>query len=142
MKTWIYILFFILVYGCAQANTTVNTLNNSYCKIVEKTINLPILQQYYHINTYPERVPLIVVVDRFVSNCAELKKFDKSIKVMDSIHSKELQNETYIKITIENIDPATIKVTFAYKLEGIKGRIKLIRDNSKWVVSESKIVEI
>jgi len=39
------------------------------------------------------------------------------------------------------IDPSNIEVFFSYVPKGIKGQLKLQKNNSHWVVSESKIVE-
>jgi len=142
MKMLANLLMFVFLFGCANTDTIGNTLNVDHCEIIEKTINLPELQQYYHVSSFPERVPLIVLFNHPTGGCPELNKFESPVKISSPDKSNEFKNKPHIKINMEIVDSDNIKVFFSYIPEGIKGQLKLQKNNSHWAVSESKIVEI
>jgi len=81
MKILANLLIFVLLFGCTNTDTIGNTLNVSHCEIIEKTINLPELQQYYHVSFFPERVPLIVLFNHPTEECPGLNKFESPVKI-------------------------------------------------------------
>ena len=93
MKNWIFLAFLITLSGCTQADVNQEISETTHCQVVEKTINLPELQQYFHIDVFPERSPLIVVVDHYVSGCLELNKFGKSISIKSGNDDKKQRVE-------------------------------------------------
>lgn len=141
MKNWIFFVSAIISSGCTQADAIQEKSETSYCQIVEKTINLPELQQYFHIDVFPQRSPLVVVVDQFVSECSELKKFGTPINIISSNETEKGADKGYLKLNV-SITEASAAVTFTYQPEGIKGEIELTKAKNLWVVNKSKIVEM
>ncbi len=142
MKTWLYLPLLVTLSGCSQADTMPKSQENSYCQIIDKVINLPELQQYFHVNVYPERIPLVVLVENFISGCSKLNKFGKPIKIVVSNNEKTPSSIEFLKMIKVNISLNNAEITFLYKPEGIKGNVKLKKDKSKWIISESQIVEM
>jgi len=142
MNKLIFILLLVFLVGCVQASDSDNTMNSSYCNIIEKTINLPELQQYFHIESFPNRTPLVILVKKVRHKCIELKKFNSPVEILDFSHTKKLKSKPYIEIELMNIDSKTADVNFMYKPEGIKGNIKFTNKNGRWNVVEQRIVEM
>ena len=142
MKIWLYLPFLVTLSSCIQADTTLKAPENSYCQIIDKVINLPELQQYFHVNVYPERIPLIVLAEHFISKCSKLNKFGKPIKIVSSNNEIDPSSIEYLKLTKVNISLVNAEITFSYKPEGVKGKVKLKKEKSQWAVSESQIVEM
>ena len=142
MRTWLCLPFFIGLSSCIQAETAAKVPENSYCQIIEKIINLPDLQQYFHVNVFPERAPLVILVDQFINSCVELNKFGKPVIIISSNNIEKLPSTVHLKFVNINITPVNAEAVFTYSPEGIKGMVKLKKDKSQWIVFESKIVEM
>jgi len=137
-------LFFpvMFVSGCANSDTNKIPLDLGYCSLVEETINLDRLQPYYHVDTFPERIPLVVAVRNKEVNCKNLEKFGKSVKIIYVDDSYNRVNEEYLDVTKLNVNNASALVNFHYSPEGIRGEIKFTKIDSRWVIDSSIIVEM
>lgn len=117
------------------------TLNDTL-QILQKVIDLPKLQQYYHSNL-PERVPLVVEKNNYVPTEFLLKKFDQPVVFVDKTAIVSQLRKAYFKITKLDIDAnqqqATIK--FSYPIEGIGGQASLTNSQGTWKIVKSSLYE-
>ena len=127
-----------LMSSCVNASLDDMPLDQSYCSLIKETINLDELQQYYHIDVFPERSPLIVVVAEKGFNCIDLVKFDKPVTVTDK---RSTPDEVYLEITKIDVTHSTAFISFRYAPEGIRGEIKFKKIDSRWAISTNTIVE-
>lgn len=142
IKSKKYLLLSVfLISGCANSGPNNASLNQDYCTLIKGTINLEGLQQYYHIDTFPDRVPLIVSVENEDVNCKDLVKFGTAVEVIKKENSPISGDDKHLALTKIEVANDYAIVNFKYIQEGIRGEIKFKKNNSKWVVDHSKIVE-
>ncbi len=141
MKKLIFISFVLGLSGCTHADSTKNLTEKTYCELVEQTINLPALQEYFHVDVFPKRSPLTLSVDQYVSACSNLVKFGTPINILSLEEAKKHTSTGYLKFAIVRVTSTYAEIEFKYAPEGIIGDLKLELIDSSWVVSESRIVE-
>lgn len=132
----------ILMSSCANSDPTNMPLDQRHCNLINEAINLDRLQQYYHIDTFPDRIPLIVVIGKKGVNCKDLVKFGKPVKVVGRINTSSQDDEVYLELTKIDVTNNAALVNFKYAPEGIRGEIKFKKLNSRWTIFDSTIVEL
>ncbi len=130
----------MVFFGFTNINAMEKIPKNDYCELIDKTINLSELQQYYHVKSFPERIPLVIFANQFKGSFSKLKKFNASVMIVNSISNKAIEKSPYIKFNV--VGQSTVEATFSYKPEGIKGNIRFVKNNSCWDGGKSKIVEM
>ena len=138
MKVWLATIILVLLTGCVNAETKNATINIEKCELLKLTINLPILQSYFHIKNEPERKPLKLFLSDEKLMCQSLKKFGENVIFI----KKEINNVPHIKIHKMNLNNDIATIEFEYKVEGIKGIATFKREQKVWTVVSEKIVEI
>ncbi len=136
MNAWLTTIFFIMLSACANAASPKQVSNIDICKVIQLTINLPKLQQYYHIAEKPERKPLKLFISDKKISCTSLTKFNEPVILLDSTN-----NGSYMHILNISPTPQTIEVSFTYKAEGIKGLANFKKQGAEWQTVTSSIVE-
>lgn len=140
------LIFIILLSACANSSAEKTVTDDEICGVVQSVINLDKLQQYYHVETFPERVPLNIAVSMSdnltVSACSNLKKFGQSVNIISNKDTSEFVEGLGMKLSISNIKKSSMSVDFNYMPEGIKGKVTLLNVDSNWTIKESKIVEM
>ena len=141
LKAYLFLSVFS-ISGCVNSDSSQVPFNQDYCNLIAETINFDRLQQYYHIDVFPERSPLIVVVEKMDFKCAGMVKFGKQVKLLSKSDASSQSNEAYLEFTKVDITNNVAITNFNYGPEGIRGEIKFVKINSVWKVDESFIVEL
>jgi len=137
MKSWIVAVTFLLA-ACVNADTTDNVSDADICQILQLTLNLPMLQQYYHVDKKPQRKPLRLVFSDRTLSCQSVIKFGSPVIIRATFNNKY----TYLQINKINFHSNNSEVEFEYKDEGIKGKALFQITKRKWKFISGKIVEM
>jgi len=140
-RIWLFLVF--LISGCANISTVNTPSHQSYCNLVRQTIDLDKLQQYYHIDTFPDRSPLVVGVrEKGDVSCTELTKFGKPVKIVDLVKASNQEYKNYLELTRIKVVTDHAMVNFKYDPEGLQGEITFKKYNSEWMIEQSTLVEL
>lgn len=118
----------------------ISTTDIDIQNIFQKAIDLPKLQQYYHIDKHPDRSPLILAVHDTISKNISLHKFGKPVLIINKTNTEE-QYKSQLSCTKFNLAKNAASIDFKYSVEGIKVKIEFIKSNDLWVVKESLLLE-
>jgi hypothetical protein len=112
-------------------------------EIIELAIELPELQQYFHIDLDSTRVPLIIKEFGTVNskNLIGLQKFGQQIQVMDELTIKEKKINAYLNIGDWTYGGDNLRLQMDYPVEGITINMRLNRLNGHWKIVDSLIIE-
>lgn len=139
-KKYLFLSAFFMS-GCVNSDPSQISLDQDYCSLVKETIGLDKLQQYYHVDTFPKRSPLTVVVGNKDVECKNLEKFGKPVSILYKGDASSQGVGEYLELTNVDVTNASALVNFSYDPEGIKGEITFKKVDSKWVVVDSILVE-
>jgi len=110
-------------------------------KAYQLTLDLPELQQYYHINEAPNRVPLIVVKNEFMNSKFKLKKFDKPVILLTKEKIRQKKIVTYFKFTDVKQKGNSLIIKFRYPVEGLAGKVIFKKTGNNWKIIDHFIAE-
>jgi hypothetical protein len=112
-------------------------------EIIELAIELPELQQYFHIDLDSTRVPLIIKEFGTVNskNLIGLQKFGQQVQVMDELTIKEKKINAYLNIGDWTYGGDNLRLQMDYPVEGITINMRLNRLNGHWKIVASLIIE-
>lgn len=112
-------------------------------EIIELAIELPELQQYFHIDLDSTRVPLIIKEFGTVNskNLIGLQKFGQQVQVMDELTIKEKKINAYLNIGDWTYGGDNLRLQMDYPVEGITINMRLNRLNGHWKIVDSLIIE-
>ena len=112
-------------------------------EIIELAIELPELQQYFHIDLDSTRVPLIIKEFGTLNskNLNELQKFGQQVQVIDELTIKEKKINTYLNIGDWTYGGDNLRLQMDYPVEGITINMRLNRLNGHWKIVDSLIIE-
>jgi predicted P-loop ATPase len=139
MKKLAFILsFFIPSLFFAQNSRDINT-------VIQKTIDLHALKQYYSDSEKSGDTPLIIINDDKIPNNLIVFKFNKRVKIMTteeletfkSIYKGNLDSYFVFEIMEFKDNEVTIKATFR-KTEKIAINVNMKKENNNWLVTDSK----
>lgn len=106
--------------------------------MLQVLIDVPELQQYYHADVRPERIPLRLVCADPVCKDAAPTKFGEPVVISDRISDPALP---HLEITgVERSQDRSV-IAFRYAVEGVAGRVELHRGATGWSVGTATIVE-
>lgn len=141
MKKLIISAIFFLQLGCANAERNGAFNSNDFCKILQLTIDLPKLQQFFHEKEIQNRSPLRVAVEDTDVTCIKLTKFNKKVILVDK---NTISNQSIPFLELLKIDISTnlAIMSAAYSVEGIKITARLKKTDGSWELYESHVVEM
>jgi hypothetical protein len=96
------------------------------------------LAGYFHVDTIPERKPLVVVADVDPSVLSSLKKFGEPIVAR---RTKPAGGAPCFEVTVLKIDGDRASVEFRYAPEGVSGTAALRRFGGQWTIADFDIWE-
>lgn len=105
------------------------------------TIDLPELQQYYHIKELPDRMPLPIIRNQFIKDIKSLNKFGQSIVFITEEEANQKKINHYFKFTKISLTKNICYVNFEYPIEGLAGKIEFMKDKGNWIIKNSNIAE-
>lgn len=162
MKKSIQILIIILIsISCNSQNKTLESINENhsqisfdksqYDKIPDSEINeifklaidLPELQQYFHIDQFPERVPLKILEfgDINENSLKGLIKFDKPIRLITKEEIETNQIQDYLGVGDWSPVNGKLRLQLYYPVEGITINYMFEKKNKLWKIVDSIIFE-
>jgi len=141
MKALILTTIILYLPGCVNAEQNNTRNGDDFCKILQLTVDLPKLQQFFHVEEIPNRSPLRVAISDINTNCVSLTKFGKKVILFD----KNAINKPifpFLEILEINITANLATMSIEYSPEGVKGTAKLKKNDGKWELYKSHIVEM
>ncbi len=141
MKALILTIIILYLPGCVNAEQNNTSSGNDFCKILQLTIDLPKLQQFFHVEEIQNRSPLRVAINDSNANCASLTKFGKKVILFDK-NATSNSLFPFLEISEMNITANLATISIKYSPEGVKGTAKLKKNNGKWELYKSHIVEM
>lgn len=133
-----FLFFMTTVFMCMMS---CSKANNDLQKICQLTLDLPALQQYYHVEDAPGRKPLVILKNEFIEGYFNLSKFGKPVIVLsrEEIHQKKIA--AYFEFTsIEQSENSAI-TKFSYPVEGIRGKVTFKKIGKNWKITEHALIE-
>lgn len=141
MRALILTIIILYLPGCVNAEQNDTLSRDDFCKILQLTIDLPKLQQFFHVEEIPNRSPLRIAISDINTNCVSLTKFGKKV----IFFNKNTTNNPlfpFLEISEMNITANLATISIEYSPEGVKGTAKLKKNDGKWELYKSHIVEM
>lgn len=107
--------------------------------LVQLTLDLPQLRQYYHVDQRPERSPLIVVAGEDTLAAGQLQQFSRPVVLERT--TEAAGGKPYLRIDRVDVRNGGAQVDFAYPPEGISGHVEYRREDDSWSVVKVNLVE-
>lgn len=136
MKTILLILMAFLAYS----GTVTSQTEEDKKIILQKCIDLPQLQEYYHTDIHPERIPLIVENNGKVP-VVSLSKFGQPVKFLTESELEAGGKDAYLNFVRFEISGSTATIMYKYAVEGVMITVLLKKSNGSWEITESKLTE-
>jgi len=146
MKTKFKISLLILIIGISNltfGQKNQKLPNNELREIIQLSINLPELQQYFHIELHPERLP--IKIKEFgkinATNLSGIEKFGTEILILknEEINQKEISD--YLNIADWTLVGNHLRLQLNYLIEGITVNYMFERTDSKWKIKSTELWE-
>lgn len=112
-------------------------------QILELAINLPELQEYFHIAEQKDRIPLIIKEFGTVNsnNLKGLTKFDTLVVVLTEEQLEKKQTQAYLNIGDWTYGGNNLRLQLNYPIEGITVNYRFNRIDGRWKIEHSLIWE-
>ena len=110
-------------------------------QLVKTVVDLPDLQNYFHIEQTPDRKPLYILKNDVIKSDLKLSKFGEQIRFATCDELKKL-NKPYLEFTKLAIKNDKADVVFRYRVEGIEGNVSLTKSGDGWKASDQRISEV
>jgi len=108
--------------------------------IAQLTLDVEQLQPYFHVETFPERSPLVVVAPALSEQGAKLQKFGRPVVFKTREEAVE-SGGPYFEFKEIAVESGRATVRFEYPPEGIRGEIELAQTEASWKVVAARLVE-
>jgi len=96
------------------------------------------LTGYFHVDTIPDRKPLVVVADVDPSVLSSLEKFGEPVVAR---RTKPAGDAPCFEVTALTIDGNRASIGFRYAPEGVSGTAALRRSGGRWTIADFDIWE-
>lgn len=138
MKTGVLAVTVLAVACVAQSSTEQKTADVQ--AICQQTLNLEALDRHFHVDTMPDRKPLVIVENQFVGSNIALEKFGSRVVYLTRAQI-DATRRPFFEFTKISVEADAAHVEFRYPPEGLAGSVDFRRQAGKWLVTNSKIVE-
>jgi hypothetical protein len=105
--------------------------------ILQAFIDTPALQGYYHVDTSPERKPLVLLEGPHTMG-AKLEKFGVPVEI---VPAERLGKRPHLNVVALERNGEQAVVRFRYDVEGLAGEVHLSRHDQGWRVESQDIAE-
>lgn len=138
----------VQLIACENTNLDKGTLTekiemkeqNDLAKVVQLVLEHPDLQQYFHVDTLPERKPLIILKNAFFSQPPSLVMFGAPV-AFRTVQELQEDNKPYIEFVNLKLDQGRANVEFHYPPEGVLGNALLQKEQETWTIETFSISE-
>jgi hypothetical protein len=129
-----------LLAACLQTEPLAQLPTTDLRKVCQRTLDMPALHEFFHVDTFPQRKPLLVLKNEFTASEPLLAKFGEQVVYVTraEIDSTRLP---YFEFSRVQITGNTAHVEFAYAVERIGGTVDFVREGEAWKIERSHIVE-
>lgn len=108
--------------------------------ICQLALDLPQVQQYYHVDTNPERKPLRVLDSARLGQQPSLSKFGVPVVWVTAEEAKK-EKKAYVEFTKLEASGDEAVVSFRYRVEGISVAAHLRKTAGGWTVEKTDVSE-
>jgi hypothetical protein len=109
-------------------------------EIYQITIDMRILEKYFHAETLPERKPLLILKNEHTEPEPPLVKFGVPVQYVSRDELKE-KSRPYLEFSTVVISEDRAHVEFLYPPEGLAGKVDLFKDARGWHITRHSTVE-
>jgi len=146
MRTKLKILLLILTIGISNSTfgqKNQKLPNNELREIIELALNLPELQQYFHIDSNPERLPLKLKEFGEINstNLNGIKKYGTEILILKNEEIIQKNISDYIIVGDWTYVDNSLRLQLNYLIEGITVNYMFERIDSKWNIKSTELWE-
>lgn len=129
--------FVFLMTACSHADTQ-QTTRSDLCEALDLVMNSHSLAPYYHLDTFPDRLPIRILLESDEGGCSDLILFDMPVVFIE----KNLQNlPDFFNVAVK-YELEQVHVDVHFPAEGILGTFLLQKNkDAHLVISSQKIVE-
>lgn len=128
------LLFFLILVSGFSCSSKANEMEG----VLSQLIKSQQLKIYWHIDSFPERVPLVVVLpDDFDKSNIKAEIFGQPVLFSTSHNKKD------ISLIVREIkkDKDKMVLKFLYPPEGIRGEASYKKSEGKWSLKDIKVYE-
>lgn len=132
MRT-VLVFFLTLILSLNIVYGTENAMDQQYdySEILQPVIDAKELLPYYHADILPDRIPLRLLRNIWVSDGKKLHKFGRDVEFLAS----PVGNLPYMSISDIRISEGVATVSFEYPPEGLAGTARLSNQRGVWSLS-------
>lgn len=106
--------------------------------VAQLVLDAPDLQQYYHVDSVPDRSPLAVALNAHADAGWKLVKFGKPVQL---IAPSALGQRPHVEFTRFEVSGDKARVELAYDVEGVVMSAQLERRGGSWVLVAADVAE-
>ena len=112
-------------------------------QVLQQAIDLPELQQYFHIDSDSTRKPLKIKEFGLINRTTikGLQKFGEPVSVIGKDNVDNSKTENYLSVSDWTNVKDKLRLQLYYPVEGITINYMFKKDSNKWVLIDSKIME-
>ena len=107
-------------------------------QLLQMTLDLEKLDDYFHVEERPERKPLRILRSAAIPSSVQLQKFGEPVVI---IAGEQASQWPYLEFTKVEAGDETGEVVFAYPPEGIRGTVKFRKSAGSWRVENVRLAE-
>jgi hypothetical protein len=141
MKKTIFVSLLILLSGCTSNTVNQTSKESGLCGLVEAAINFDELQKFYHVDHFPDRVPLKINLGSQATSCPGLEKFGAPVIIVNEESAAKMINDVVMKIDVKEVAPNAVDLTLWYPPEGALAHMRFENIKSKWIMTDSLMFE-
>ena len=109
-------------------------------QILQLLLNLPALQGFYH-PELPERLPLKLQTNAFVTPGLRLRKFSQPVQLLTARQLQRRGIRDYVQLGLLRQRGDTLDFRLYYRIEGVVAEGQLVRQPSGWRVVRGYVAE-
>lgn len=131
------------IWSFFHEDNTKNLTPSDFKEIFQLALDLPKLQQYFHIDTDTTRKQIIIKYfgDARHNNLNGVKKFERQIKIMTEEEIKNQQIKFYFVLGDWVCSLNSVRMQFNYVGEGVTTSYMLKKMDDKWTIVNSELWE-
>ena len=142
MKSLVGLIVFLHLTGCTAVSSIKTTpQDTNTCDLIKAAINFDELQPFYHIDRFPNRVPLTINLVNHAVSCPSLEKFGEPVIILDGESASRVEHDVVITIDLKEVTPNRADLTLWYPAEGVLAHICFEIIESRWVMTDSRLFE-
>lgn len=123
------------------SNLTFGQTNEDNRIVIQMSIDLEDLQQYYHEDKVEGRKPLIIYNEGIVPSNLSLSKFGEPVQFMTKEELFFHNKQAFLDFDKFEISLTQADIEFSYKIEGLTIVLMFEKVDGKWTIKTKKLIE-